>query len=141
MNAKNDAAGEIRIRVFSADGAFPIENAVVLISPNSLNGENNGVIMSLRTDKSGLTETVYLPTKPRELSESPGNGEPYESYNIETKKEGYYPVNNMNVPIFDGIGSTLPVNLVPLALGAYPSSIGFEENRVYNDITTGKNLN
>ena len=137
----NNATGGLQVRVSSGTGAFPIENAVVLISPMDREGVENGVIRSLRTDESGLTETVRLPAKPRELSENPGNKDPYNSYNVEIKKEGYYPVVAMNVPVFEGINSTLPVNLVPVGFGVNPGSVSFDENRVFNDITTGEDLN
>lgn len=139
--ANSDPTGGLQVRVSSGTGAFPIENAVVLISPMDKTGVENGVIKSLRTDESGLTETVSLPAKPRELSENPGNIDPYNSYNVEIRKEGYYPVVAMNVPVFEGVNATLPVTLVPVGYGVTPGSIGFNENRVFNDITTGDDLN
>lgn len=127
------ATGYLRIKVSSGEGAFPIEDAIVLISPN--NKENNGVLYSLRTDSSGLTEEVPLPTKPKSLSESPGTPSPFFTYNIETKKDGYYTVNNMNVPVFEGVRATLPVNLVPLVLGDNQYSNKFTENRNFLYVT------
>ena len=137
---EDNNVGYLRVRVYGADEAFPIEGAIVLIS--AADGENgeNGIVRSLRTDSSGVTETVALPAKPRGLSEEPGNIDPFAVYNVEIKKDGYYTVNDINVPIFEGIASTLPVRLVPLGFGQTNYGTGYNENRIYNDISTGENL-
>lgn len=135
-----NGVGNLRIRAYGADEAFPIEGAIVLISNTDLENGETGIIHSLRTDSSGLTESVALPTKPAVLSESPGNISPFAVYNVEIKKDGYYSVNDINVPIFDGVSATLPVRLVPLALDQTNYGTGYRENRIYNDISTGENL-
>lgn len=131
----NTNYGCLRVKVSSGDGAIPIENAIVLISGRGKEGEDTGVLYSLRTDDSGLTQKVSLPTKNIALSQTPNNFEPFISYNIEVKKEGYYGVNNMNVSVFEGVCATLPVDLVPQSFGKTPYDYDYEENRVFNDFT------
>ncbi len=135
-----DNVGYLKVRVFGADEAFPIEGAIVLISAANATSGENGVVRSLRTDMSGVTETVALPAKPVSLSEEPGAIDPFSVYNVEIKKDGYYTVNNINVPVFEGVAATLPVRLIPLGLGQTNYGIGYNENRIYNDISTGENL-
>ncbi len=132
--------GYLRIRVYGGDEAFPVEGAIVLVS--KADGENgeNGVIRSLRTDASGVTESVALPAKPKSLSETPGNVDPFAVYNVEIKKDGYYTVNDINVPVFEGVSATLPVRLIPLSFGETNYGMGYNENRIYNDISTAENL-
>lgn len=132
--------GYLRVRVYGAQEAFPIENALVLISATDRENGENGLVRSLRTDISGLTESIPLWAKPKELSEEPGSLSPFSVYNVEIKKEGYYTVNDINVPVFEGISATLPVRLVPLARGQSPVGAGYNGNRIYNDISTGEGL-
>lgn len=132
--------GNLRVRVYGANEAFPIEGAIVLISASDAETGKTGVIRSLRTDASGLTESVRLPTKSALLSEEPGNVSPFAVYNVEIKKDGYYAVNDVNVPIFDGVSATLPVRLIPLGFGQTNYGTGYSENRIYNDIKTGETL-
>ena len=68
-----EGTGYLQIRVTSAGGAFPIKDAVVTVLSDPLvNGAPSSVIRTLRTDTSGLTETVPLPAPSRTLSQSPG---------------------------------------------------------------------
>lgn len=130
--------GFLQVKVSGGEEAFPIEGAIVLISPND--GEENGVIYSLRTDNSGLTDKIGLDTKSAALSERPEEETPYLTYNAEIKKEGYYVSNIMNIPIFEGITATLPVNLVPLGLGESNYDLSAEENREYTYLPDNERL-
>lgn len=109
--------GYLQIKVSSGSGSFPIENAVVLISPEEEGGGDNGVLYSLRTDNSGLTKSVALGTKGGNLSESPGSEKPYITYSVLVDAPNYYPVNVSGVSIFEGIHATLPVPLIPIDYG------------------------
>lgn len=111
---ENEALGYLRVKVSYGTDAFPVEGAVVLISPEKNSGEENGVVYSLRTDLSGLTESVALETESKDLTEIPGGARPYKTYSVLVDKGGFYPVNISGVSIFEGISATLPVNLVPV---------------------------
>ena len=100
--------------------AYPVAGAIVLIRDS---GEGSGgVIYSLRTDMSGLTEPVPLEAKESSLSESPGNASPFTLYSVEVMKEGYARSFINELQVFEGISATLPVNLVPLGIGMAPYS-------------------
>ena len=45
----------------------------------------------------------------------PGTTKPYASYLVEIEKEGYYTVTNSGVPVFSGITSIQPVDLIPIS--------------------------
>ena len=76
---------------------------------------NTSIHSVLTTDMSGKTERLELPAPSRELSESPGNIKPYATYTISAEKDGYYPVTNTGVPVFSGITSIQPIEMLPLA--------------------------
>lgn len=105
--------GYLIVSVSTARGVIPLENAAVTVYYEDK--ENSSVFSSMTTDRSGKTEKIALPAPSRELSEAPGNTKPYATYTVAVEKEGYYSVTNVGVPIFDGITSVQPVEMVPLA--------------------------
>lgn len=108
--------GALRVQVTEVGGTLPIKNAIVRILEYGDEGtEGSNVLYSLRTDSNGLTPTVYLPAPPAGDSMKPGDSRPYSIYNVTVDYGGYYPVEGVGIPIFDGITSTQPVNLQPLS--------------------------
>ena len=105
--------GGIVVRVTTASGAIPLEDALVTISEYGT-GSGGDIVATLRTDSSGLTEKISLPTPPKSLSLSPGNGKSYSSYVIEVKRDGYNTQQYINVPVFDGVIAVQNADLVPL---------------------------
>ena len=39
---------------------------------------------------------------------------PFATYNVDVQLDGYFPATAQQVPIFDGITSVQPINLIPL---------------------------
>ncbi len=106
-------SGYLRLRVTSAGGALPVSGAVVTVSEYTPDGTGE-VLYSLRTNEGGLTDTVALPTVPAADSMKPGAERPYSVYSVVVKKDGYYTVEGVAVPIFDKIVALQPVNMIPL---------------------------
>ncbi len=110
-----EGEGKLIIRVSGGNGAFPIENAVVNVSGRNGNDEGSGIIYSLRTDESGLTDVVVLPAPSGSLSLSPGAGvQPYSVYDITVTKNGYLDSENAGVQIFDGVTAIQNFDMIPL---------------------------
>ena len=113
QNDFNTEVGYLTVRVSTAGGAIPLENAAVNIRGGNV--ENSAIIYSLTTNSDGLTPTVTLATPPRENSEYPQTAQPpYAVYNVDIFKEGYSPAFFHNVPVFSGINSVQPAILLPL---------------------------
>ena len=113
MNEQN-AKGYIIVKVSTASGAIPIEGATVIVQGKDQ--ENKDILISLITDRSGVTEKIELPTVPRSLSESPSPGQkPYTTYNLDVFKEGYYPQHYTGVPVFEGIVAVQNASIVPIS--------------------------
>ena len=106
-----DSLGYLIVRVSTALGAIPLENATVHIRGGS--PADSGVIYSLLSDRDGLTPRVSLPTPPKERSDSPGSPTPFSAYNVEVIKEGYIPVSFQNIPVYPDIVSVQPAVLIP----------------------------
>lgn len=103
--------GYLVVRVSTALGAIPLENATVHIRGNTKSG--SGVLYSLLSDRDGLTKKVALPTPPKALSGAPGSEVPFSTWNIEVSKQGYIPAVFQSVPVYSQIVSVQPAVLVP----------------------------
>jgi hypothetical protein len=113
----NIGTGYLLVKASTARGAIPLENASVNI--RSTAPLETGIIRSLKTNSSGITDKISLPTPPRSLSESPGILLPYATYDIDVFKDGYLPVYLKNVAVFDSITSIQPAIMIPLEDNKY----------------------
>ena len=109
--------GYLRLKVTSASGTVPVPDATVYIYTDPDDESEGRLLFTLVTDVDGLTEAVTLPTPPLSESFSPTYPKPYSTYNIFVTKDGFYPAEGRTVPLFPGITSIQPVNLVPLSEG------------------------
>lgn len=107
------ANGYIIVRVSTAGGTIPLEDAMVTVY--NATDLDSGIVAVRYTNQDGKTDKIPLSAPPRSISETPDNGgvRPYSVYNIEVTSEGYYDSFNLEVPVFDGVTSILPVSLIP----------------------------
>ena len=117
MNTNSEGMGYMIVRVTTARGAIPLEGATVTVSDyfDEDKKERGNAIYTLKTNASGLTDKLALPAPPRALSQSPGNGKSYLTYNIAVTKDGYYQQNYINAPVFEGITSIRSADMIPLS--------------------------
>ena len=129
MNIDNGSIGFLQVAVKTANGALPVQNANVSIYSYSNGEENGNILYSLTTDTDGKTGKVALDAKSKSLSMTPiENGViPFTTYNIKVNAEGFYENSYINAPVFEGITSIQPVELIPVLENSgtgddYPSS-------------------
>lgn len=116
--------GYITVAVRTAGGALPVENAVVTVSDTAGN-----ILYVVFTDRSGLTPILKLAAPPKENSETPNMpGPAFFSYNVDTDMQGYRSVRNLSVPVYPGITSIQPVELLPVPEGQTESPAVFPES-------------
>ncbi len=123
MENTNDNIGFLSVIVRTANGALPIEGATINIYENRETKNGNGdstfangyLLYTTKTNASGQAEKIALPTKSSSLSLTPGNERPFMSYNVFASKEGYFDSDVINAPVFQGITSLQPINLIPLS--------------------------
>ena len=113
--ANNPSAGELKMQVVTARGVFPVAGADVTVSKRI--GDRTLVLYTLTTDKDGQTAVMRLPAPSASLSQQPGGKQPYETYDVRVDYPGYRSVKNLNLPIFSGVTSIQPVELVPITSG------------------------
>ena len=115
---ENPASGTIKTQVFTARGAYPVEQAQVDLY--KVFPEGDYLISRQYTDRSGQVDPVTVPVYQRSLSESPGDSTPYVSYRIAVTHPGFADAVIEQVPVFEGVTSLQSVNLIPMA--ATPSA-------------------
>ena len=126
---ENTGTGYLIVRVATARGAIPLENATVNVriaaAPDGAEREEGTpregeLVAALRTDRDGLAPRLALSAPPRALSEAPGSRRPYALYDIDAALEGYGSNYYQNVPVFDTVTSLQTVELIPLPEGKRP---------------------
>ena len=110
---QNTSVGYLIVNVSTARGAIPLPDATVTVYYDE--EDNTSVHSVLTTNMSGKTDKTALPAPARALSEAPGSTRPYATYTVEVTKDGYYTATSTAVPIFDGITSIQPIEMLPLA--------------------------
>lgn len=133
-DASASGMGRLIFRVTTAGGAIPLEGARVVVRDKGAEGdpERGNALTVLYSDRSGKTEVIALPTVPRDASLSPRNGDappPFLCYDAEVTLTGYRAVNFVCIPIFDGVTSVQPANMVPM-----PEN-GREDGLTYDNTT------
>lgn len=110
---KHNGNGFLRIWVTTGGQSFPILGANVEV------WEPGGSrLYQLQTGPGGLTPTVELPAPAASESLTPNGSagmRPYAVYTIRVSADGYIPVRDRSVSVFDGITAVQPVILQPLS--------------------------
>lgn len=118
--------GYIIVKATTASGALPVERAIVTVRDL-----DDRIISVSFTDGSGLTPKIKVLTPPKSNSQSPGMElPPFYAYNIDTDKEGYISVRDVDVPVYPGITSVQTVELIPLSEGNEDNKNG---DIIYNE--------
>ena len=109
--SQNPAFGTLIFQVTGGQGAFPVPNATILLT-KQLNDQQS-LSFTVVTDESGKTAPVSLPAPSRELSQRPGNGIVFATYQAEISAPNYVTTEIRDLPVFDGITTIQPVSLSP----------------------------
>lgn len=111
MMPDDEETGYLRVEVKTGRSAVPVPGAHVTIS--RLIDDTPVLYRLMRSNENGDTPLVPVPTPRQALSQSPGNGKPFATYNIRVQQDGFFTVQNVNVPVFSGIVAIQPVELIP----------------------------
>ena len=120
-NASTENIGYLVVRVSTARGAIPLENATVSVRGTS--AQSSDIIYSLETDESGLTPRLPLPAPPKSNSLSPDQSTPYSLWSIDVFKSGYATARYESVPVYPDVTSIQGAELVPLIEGVRPYDV------------------
>ena len=111
---KQNGSGYLRVWVTTGGQSFPVVGADVEIWE-----PGGGMLYRLKTGSGGLTQTVEVPAPAAAESLTPDGGtRPYAVYTIRVLADGYTPVRDRSVSVFDGITAVQHVILQPSSGGA-----------------------
>lgn len=108
--------GYLTVSAGTANRAYPVTDArAEILLPED--GEYR-LYRIVVTGDDGTAERIPLPTPPASLSQTPDSAFlPYTTAQVRIYREGYYPVEAAEVPVFPGITSLQYFDLIPLAEG------------------------
>lgn len=126
--------GRLIFHVSTAGGAIPLEGARIILRQKGAEGDprRGDALAVMYSDRNGRTKALSLQTMPRNASLSPRNGTsppPFLCYDAEVTLEGYRGLQLVCIPIFDGVTSVQPADMIPL-----PEN-GREDGSGYGDVT------
>lgn len=111
-----DSTGYILVNVRTGRGAYPIENASVIVT--SIVDGNRFIIASALTDINGATIKIETPAPALIYSQSPDSEvRPYSLFDISVKADGYFNARSVDVPVFFETTSIQNFNMIPVPLG------------------------
>lgn len=138
--------GKLKISVTSEITAYPVEDALISIS---YTGVPENTLEEVRTDQSGMTESVELSTPPLEYSLDPENViQPYSEYTLNISAPGFEPVSIAGTELLPDVTALQNVRLRPVVpetqeqvfvipahtlYGEYPPKIAEDEIKPMNE--------
>ena len=106
------ANGSLKVQVYTARGALPVEKAAVEIAKR-FSGKVRILYQGV-TDSAGIMEDVALPALPASYSQSPNTAaQSGTDYQVSVFHPSFQEETAMKVTIFDRIQTILPVSLQP----------------------------
>lgn len=105
--------GTLIVETSAADRALPVSGAEVIIYKNN-NNSIKELVAKLTTDENGLAKPIHLETISKNLSLSPGDDQPYTSYNIKISHPKYQTKHYTDVPIFQDVITIQNVLMLPV---------------------------
>ena len=119
--------GYLTVKVRTAGGAIPVPRAIVTVKD-----ENEALLAVFFTDENGNTPTLKVLAPQKSNTQAPNaGGAAFFSYNVDTDKAGFKSVRNVGVPVYSGVTSIQPVELVPVSEGGegyYNENLRYNEN-------------
>ncbi len=98
--------GYLIVNSRTADGVLLIPNVTVRVYD-----EEGNLLAETVTNQDGYTKEISLEAPPPSNSLSPGQENPYRVVTIQVEKEGFYPMEYRNAPIFPNIVTIQQTNL------------------------------
>lgn len=107
--------GNLIVQTRAARGAIPVVGAAVTVYCNDVNGLAQPCVTE-KTDMSGSTPVIQLET-PTLAGADATQTPPYSTYRVDIDHPDYRPITVLDVALFSGITTTLPVTMTsPLSV-------------------------
>lgn len=109
-NTIEKGTAQLKIYVFTADEALPIEGATIFITSSETGEEALSAVA--KTGRDGQTESLALPASVAIGTDQTLDPASYTNYRVYINADGYEP-QNRNVQLVATIAATLPVAMTP----------------------------
>ena len=107
------ASGTLVTRVFTGQAELPIAGASVSVVKKD--GDRLLDLLTVRVSgRGGDTEAFSIETPSEDLSQSPGNPQPYALVDLWVDRQGFQLLVVEDVPVFPGVTSVQDLPLVPM---------------------------
>ncbi|MGB4438612.1 MAG: hypothetical protein WBJ13_05155 [Sedimentibacter sp.] len=108
--------GYLIVRVYTALGALPVENAAITVYETLANGEQL-IHAQLISDANGSVPDIELPVtyNPSDPHMSPEYY--FKPYNLRVQANNFYTINVLNLRIFPGIKTFYKIDMIPVIAG------------------------
>ena len=107
------ASGTLVTRVFTGRAELPIAGASVSVVKKD--GDRLLDLLTVRVSgRGGDTEAFSIETPSEDLSQSPGNPQPYALVDLWVDRQGFQLLVVEDVPVFPGVTSVQDLPLVPM---------------------------
>ncbi len=113
----NTSYGYIQATARAASQAQPLAGVSVYIS------RGDDLLYTLQTNESGLTDKVRLPAPPIAKNREEAKVQPFSIYNVSAYLDGYAQLRSESVPVFAGVTSIQPFNMIPLPTGTESETV------------------
>ena len=128
--------GFLQFDVFTAGGAYPVQGALITVTKKLPSG--SGLVRILFSNRSGRTATIALPAPSRSYSQSPGSAvRPFSEYSVTVRAKGYYTIRDIKIPIFAGVKTVQPIDLIPLPEYGGIQPRGNDDNSINDSPSVG----
>ncbi|EOO70010.1 hypothetical protein IIC_04812 [Bacillus cereus VD021] len=112
-------SGKIFAKIYEKDTERPIKGVKVSIYKMTNEGRilasRQSEVLTLYTNEFGETNTVALPTPPKENASDPLGSKPYSDYAISIEAAGYAPVVLRGTQIFEDVTAVQKMELIPIS--------------------------
>ena len=112
--------GELVVRVYATAAQLPLEGATVVVTTKEENGKFS-LISLQKTDRSGMTEPILVPT-PDTIDSTQQNPPecPYRDCEVWAEHPGFLVQRVEGVQVFPGVTTRQDMELIPLGEGEHP---------------------
>lgn len=131
MQTERTGRGKLQINITSEITAYPVAGATVNIFYTGVPEEQ---LEQLKTDSSGQTETIELPTPPLEYSLNPAiTSQPYSEYTFEVTAPGFEPVSIAGAELLPDVRAIQNITMRPAETTAAPDIFVIPGHTLYEE--------
>lgn len=113
---EEEEVGYISVGVFTASGALPVEDAVVIVYTTDVYGDEV-VLAHLVTDANGQVPIIEVPVVYDSANILESSNYFFSTYNLRVMAINYYTVNILDIRVFPNTTTNYTIDMIPVPAG------------------------